>query len=91
MQYGIIYNSGDDCDSTKNKKHHYEYMSDGSLWCRMCGKYIDDKNIVYKIIMGCQYDNHVDKKAGRDQARKKNTCAPGKDSGKIGIQSEPYR
>lgn len=50
MQTGKVYYHGDDCECTRNGKHHYEDMEDDTLWCRMCGHYIDDKNIVKKII-----------------------------------------
>ena len=42
--------NGDIFDATRNHKHHFEDMLDGTLWCRMCGLFIDNKNIVDQII-----------------------------------------
>lgn len=50
MQVGKVYYCGDDCDATRSHKHHFEDMLDGTLWCRMCGRFIDNKNIVDRII-----------------------------------------
>jgi len=50
MQTGKIYRHGANCDGTKTGIHLYEDMQDGTLWCRMCGIFVEDEDAVRKII-----------------------------------------